>query len=178
MPFNGITYTPPTGAENAAPGQVVQSAVWDAIFTDISAALTQVMTLAAQGGVQSFVASGVNFNPGAATDTAIPVTLPPGFTRYEIDNIIISGASQSLTTATAGVFTAVGGGGVAVASTQAITVSTAADATNNNSQAMTINNGNTQSYTLAGHGSLFFRVVVSEGAAATANVEVRIRPLP
>jgi hypothetical protein len=44
MPFSGNTYTPPTGAENAAPGQVIQSAVWDAIFTDIASALTTLMT--------------------------------------------------------------------------------------------------------------------------------------
>jgi hypothetical protein len=44
MPFTGNTYTPPIGAENAAPGQVVQSAVWDSIFTDLSSALTLLMT--------------------------------------------------------------------------------------------------------------------------------------
>lgn len=43
MPFSGNTYTPPTGSENAAAGQVVQSAVWNAIFTDLASALTQVM---------------------------------------------------------------------------------------------------------------------------------------
>ena len=41
MPFSGNTYTPPTGSENAAAGQVVQSAVWNAIFVDIAAAITQ-----------------------------------------------------------------------------------------------------------------------------------------
>lgn len=44
MPFSGNVYTPPTGAENAAPGQVLQSAIWNAIFTDIAAALTQTET--------------------------------------------------------------------------------------------------------------------------------------
>ena len=43
MPFSGNVYTPPPGAENAAPGQVVQSAVWNSIFTDIATALTAVM---------------------------------------------------------------------------------------------------------------------------------------
>ncbi len=42
MPFNsqGI-YTPPLGAENAAPGVVIRSATWNTIFTDIATALTQ-----------------------------------------------------------------------------------------------------------------------------------------
>lgn len=38
---NGV-YTAPTGAINAAPGQVIRSATWDTIFTDIQTALTQV----------------------------------------------------------------------------------------------------------------------------------------
>jgi hypothetical protein len=43
MPFNSATgvYTPPNGAENAFPGEVIASATWNAIFTDISNALTQ-----------------------------------------------------------------------------------------------------------------------------------------
>lgn len=42
MPFasNGV-YTPPTGAENAVPGQIIASATWNTIHTDISTALTQ-----------------------------------------------------------------------------------------------------------------------------------------
>lgn len=44
MSFSGTTYTPPSGAENAAAGQIVQSAVWNAIHTDIASALTQLMS--------------------------------------------------------------------------------------------------------------------------------------
>lgn len=41
MGFNSSgVYTPPTGAENAAPSQIIRSATWNTIFTDISAALT------------------------------------------------------------------------------------------------------------------------------------------
>lgn len=41
MPFDasGI-YTTPSGSQNAAPGEVVQSAVWNNIFTDLSSAVT------------------------------------------------------------------------------------------------------------------------------------------
>lgn len=42
MPFNGTTtYTPTSGAETAAPGQTVQSAVWNAINEDYAEALTE-----------------------------------------------------------------------------------------------------------------------------------------
>lgn len=117
----------------------------------------------------------VNFNAGAA-DTAIPIKLPPGCTRYNINTVWISGASHSLTTATAGLFTAAAGGGVAiVTAASAITVSATADATNNNMQSMTVNNGNTESYTAA---TLYWRVGTAEGAAATASVSICYRPLP
>lgn len=41
MPFNNEgVYTPPDGAINAVPGQVIRSATWNAIFNDISSALS------------------------------------------------------------------------------------------------------------------------------------------
>jgi hypothetical protein len=41
MPFNSSgVYTPASGATTATPGALIQSAVWNAIFTDISSALT------------------------------------------------------------------------------------------------------------------------------------------
>lgn len=41
MPYDSSgTFTPVDGAENAFPGKVIASATWNAIFTDISAALT------------------------------------------------------------------------------------------------------------------------------------------
>lgn len=44
MPFDPTTgiYTPPDGAENAFPGETIRSATWNAIFTDISEALSQI----------------------------------------------------------------------------------------------------------------------------------------
>lgn len=41
MGFNSHgVYTPPAGATTAAPGDVIQSAVWNSIFSDLSSALT------------------------------------------------------------------------------------------------------------------------------------------
>ena len=42
MGYSNGTYTPPAGAENAVPKAVIQSAVWNSIFTDISTALTSI----------------------------------------------------------------------------------------------------------------------------------------
>lgn len=44
MPFSGSTFTGPTGSTNAAPGQIVQSAVWNNINTDYATALTMLMS--------------------------------------------------------------------------------------------------------------------------------------
>lgn len=43
MPFNAVTgvYTPAAGATTAAPGDIIASATWNAIFTDIASALTK-----------------------------------------------------------------------------------------------------------------------------------------
>lgn len=116
----------------------------------------------------------VNFNAGNA-DTQIPITLPVGFTRYRMIACHISGASGTLTTATAGLFTAAGGGGVAiVTAASAITVATAAENTNNNMMIMTINNSQTQSYTAT---PLYFRVATPQGAAATGTVTITYIPV-
>lgn len=44
MPYDLATgiFTPPSGAENAFAGKLIESATWNAIFTDIASALTQV----------------------------------------------------------------------------------------------------------------------------------------
>lgn len=116
----------------------------------------------------------VDFNVGN-TDTVISISLPTQITRYAINNIAISGASQTLTTATIGVFTAAAGAGTAIVTGgSAITVNTASENTNNNTQALTINNGGTISYTA---GTLFIRVGTAQGAAATGTVTVIIRLL-
>lgn len=116
----------------------------------------------------------VDFNAGN-TDTQIPITLPAGVTRYRVLFAIISGASQTLTTATAGLFTQAAGAGVAViTAATAITVATAAENTNNNSQVMNINNLSTECYNVA---TLFWRVATAQGVAATGTVTLTIQPL-
>jgi hypothetical protein len=117
----------------------------------------------------------VNFNAGN-TDTPIPITLLAPLTRYTVNQVRISGASGALSTATAGLFTAAAGAGVAIVTGgSAITVTTSADATNNNTQSMSVNNSDTESYTAA---TLFFRVATAQGVPATGNVTIEYRALP
>ncbi len=116
----------------------------------------------------------IDFN-SANTDTAIPITLPAGITRYRVGACIINGASASLTTATCGMFSAAAGGGTAlVASATAITVNTASENTATNLQSLTIVGLATTSVT---HATLYFRVQTPQGSAATGNVTLLIQPM-
>jgi hypothetical protein len=104
MPFSGNLYTPPNGATNAAPGQVLQSAVWDAIFTDLASALTTLMTqanttptwsniLAANGGFSVW-----QRGAGAAASFAVPAST----IQYTADRWYVStGANQASVVAAA-----------------------------------------------------------------------------
>jgi major tropism determinant Mtd-like protein len=117
--------------------------------------------------------TGVNFN--SVADNAITIPLPPGFSTYLVAACYIVDASQTLTTATCGLFSATGAGGTPIiTSGSSITVNTASANTNNNSQSLTINDAGTRSYNYA---TLYFRVQNAQGSAATANVLLVITPL-
>lgn len=111
MPFSGNTYTPPTGSENAAPGQVVQSAVWNAIFTDMAAALTTLMTQAnTTPNWSNLLSANGGFNvwqrgAGASASFAVGASS----TQYTADRwYLTTGANQASTVAAvAGLTTAV-----------------------------------------------------------------------
>jgi len=117
---------------------------------------------------------GVNFN-SATTDNPITVNLPTGSTTYKVSAVAVWGASHSLTTATAGLFTAASGGGTAICADQALTPTSGTANTNLNTQDLTMAaNDATTAFTSP---TLFFRVGTPEGAAATGNVTVLLRTL-
>lgn len=101
MPFSaGGTYTPASGSTTAAPGQVIHSSIWNAIFTDLSAALTLL-------GQQLYGSTSVTTTPyvPVATDSlllvndAAPVVinLPTAASRNGYPLVIkdVSGAAQT-----------------------------------------------------------------------------------
>ena len=143
--------------------------------TSASAARTALGAAAGSDvALRSVSAIGVNFN-AANSDNALPIALPAGHTRYRLDRVVIGNASHTLVTATCGLFTAAGGGGVAaVASGSAIAVSATADATANNMQSLALASAVT-SFTAA---TLYFRVQTAEGAPATGDVTIFYQPLP
>lgn len=132
-----------------------------------------------QLGFIVYTTTGVNFNSGN-TDTALTITLPTGFTRFIVNRVYISHASQTLTTSTVGVYTATGAGGTALTALTANTVSTASDSTANNVMilANTTANPTLVAASLATPNTIYFRVGTAQGAAATADVSVYYTPLP
>ena len=117
----------------------------------------------------------VNFNQ-INFDNQILINLPAGYTRWRCDRVLISGASGSISTATAGLFTATGAGGTQIVSSgSAITVVSSSIDTNNNMQSMTITDQNTMALSDT---AVYWRNQVAEGSAQTANVSVFYEPLP
>jgi hypothetical protein len=117
----------------------------------------------------------VNFN-AANSDTPIPITLPPGTTQYRVDQVIISGATGLITTATCGVFSGPGAtGAVVVVPNTAITITASTPDTINNMQALPICNQNTMAFSDT---LLYFHIYTPQGQVQTANVSVFYQPLP
>lgn len=168
MPFNADdSFSMVNGATNAFAGQTIASATWDAIFTDIQTALSH------SQGVRVFAARTVNFNPSVAVDVAVSITMPTAV--YQVDKVIIANANHSLSAAAVGLYTAIGGGGATIVTSQTLTITTSLPDNANSAMTLVLNAaeptfGHTNS-------SLQFRIITAEGAAATADVILYLRPL-
>ena len=126
-------------------------------------------------GTLSYTAIAINFNL-TNTDNPLLINLPPGYTRYRIQQILLSGATASLSTATCGVFTAQAAGGVAiVTSGTSITVTQTGIDTVNNMQSFNVNNVVAMALSDT---VLYFRVQNPQGSPALGNVTVLYNPLP
>ena len=121
-----------------------------------------------------FVAN-VDLN-AANSDNAIVIS--PLKSSWYLHSVIVKnkGAAASITTATAGLFTATGGGGTALAANQALAALTSnAVNTAGSLMLMTLAAANAQ---WQDRTQLFFRVGTAQGAAASADVHLWIQPLP
>ncbi len=117
----------------------------------------------------------VDLNAGS-TDTAIAIRSPT--TNYRVNAVFVrnKGTTASLTTATAGLFSAAAGAGLALAATQALSAITSnAIGTDANFLQMT---ATIAGRTAINNTTLYFRVGTAQGAAATGDVYVYIVPLP
>lgn len=124
----------------------------------------------------------IGANMNSTLDQQIVISVPTGL--WMVDSIAVSNPSVSLTTAAGGVYSALSKGGVAVvANTQAYSALTSNTAnTTGNALLLTIATaGNTTAFQgLQQTGqisSLYLSLTTAQGAAATADVRVRCRPL-
>jgi hypothetical protein len=137
----------------------------------------QVMYVVQQAGLLAYTLKGINFN-SANTDNLFNLVLPPGYSNYLVNAVYLSGASHTLVTATASVWTAAAAGGTAiVANASAITVSGTASGAATSAQSFTVVGANTVMWALASVPILYFRVQNAEGAAATGTVTILITPV-
>lgn len=126
----------------------------------------------APGTVQCGELLGANFN--VTTDQAIYLTVPTQY--YHLDSIEVTNASVSLTTAAGGIYTATAKGGTAVVgSGQAYSTLTAAAVNAAGSTLLlTLNSTDTTYWNVS---PLYLSLTTAQGAAATADVRVRCKPL-
>ena len=104
MPFNVTTglYAPPAGATNATTGQVIQSAVWNTVHTDISNALTGLcqgtVPILAEMALQNAIGRNGSFDVwqrGAGGSASITIT--GAATVYTADGwYFVSNANQTV----------------------------------------------------------------------------------
>ena len=124
--------------------------------------------------------TGINFNAGNA-DTAIPIVLPSGHTRFLAHRLYIWGASHTLVTATFGLFPQTAAAGSPMISAGAtITVSATTDGAANNAEvfSMALAAPTFVAASLTVPNTIYLRVGTAEGATATGNVTLIYIPLP
>ena len=156
-----------------------EDAKFDGSFANINTparATNFMLGTAAAAGSQApsmqYRITGVNF-ASANTDNPITLVPPAGFTRYRLIAVEVSGPSATMASSTFGLFTAAAGAGVAmIPSGTANTITTAADATNNNAQLVNGTNAATMTYTAT---TVYFRTQTASGGAATGNVTLLVQ---
>lgn len=98
MPFNFSTgvYTAPNGATNAVTGQIIQSAVWNTIHTDLASALTSVGEIVLAGNSNAIWTA---FSPGISSTGGTITTIAGQAGRYvQVGKIVLFDLVASITT--------------------------------------------------------------------------------
>lgn len=167
---NKGVYSPASGATTAASGQTIASATWNAIFTDLTTALTLL------GELTFYNAVAVAVPISITADTQISVVLPPGATNYAISNVRLANSVGTTTSTTVGLYTAANQGGTTIITSTALTIASSLANAANSHQVITPASTNTVMFNAS---VLYFCVVHNNGgSAATVDAIVNIIPLP
>lgn len=116
---------------------------------------------------------GVNSN--AIADTAIPIVLPAGFTRYRMASLFLSHPNIAITAGQFALSTLINQGGIAIVGVTTFALSSASENANGNLQFGSIINQNTACFNLS---TLYFRVTIASGVAGTFDLSLSVNPLP
>ena len=143
----------------------------------------------AQGSTMQFPTSGwvgdapgvilagelIGANMNSTADQAIVMSVPA--TRYVVEAIVVSNASVSLDTAAGGIYSVASKGGVTlVAAAQVYSTLTAA-AVNAAGSALFLTLDTPATTGMFDLSTLYFSLTTAQGAAATADIRVYVRPL-
>lgn len=118
------------------------------------------------GAVRDF--TGAQGTPRVSTIDLLPYTWTQN-QRYRVTRVVYDSASVSLTTATAGLFSAVSAGGVTIVTSAALSALTAAAVNSAGSSASPAIAATTTLFDLT---TLFFRIGTAQGAAARLDVYI------
>ena len=184
MSYNNSTgvYTPASGAETAAPGQVLQSAVWNNIFTDLSTALTTIgqgsfpWTIPQPSTVTLYACPAqrnVNFAATQGDIATFAINLPTSVSFYRLNSMVVYGAAGNLNSAQVSLYTGANATGTTVIGSTVITVATSLVNTLNGVQVIP---ASVSTYMLNA-AQLFLHVSTTTATSTTANVMLRIEPL-
>jgi hypothetical protein len=125
--------------------------------------------------MMTYGATGINCN-SANTDNLVTITFPPGFTKYQLFRAYAYNPSTSLTTATAGIYTAAAAGGFNLVTTTALSPLTT-NAVNTAGASMTFTpNLSTTGYLTST--TLYFRIGTAQGSAATVDASFQLLFFP
>jgi hypothetical protein len=131
--------------------------------------------VAALIGAGSYVTAATAINFNLTGDTAFPIALPAGFTRYLVREVRISNASISLTTAQFGVYTGTLQGGVNIVAQTLTGITNNTPGTNLNAYSATVIDSGTRFYNSA---TIYLNIGTPQGATATADASILITPMP
>lgn len=175
-------FTNVAGAVTATAGQTIASATWDNIHTDYGTAFNQLGPANLpyiNGGQNGYFYTKVQTVNFAASTSDIAIfsiasILPPGITTYAVEALWIGNAQGNLNGATVSLFTAASGGGTAVITSTATTITSSVPGNANSFQAMT---GLTTHTIMWNSAQLFLHITTSTSTSTLANVSLNVRPV-
>lgn len=126
-----------------------------------------------------WAATAVDFNT-TNTDYPIAITLPTGYTKYQLASIRIfnSGTTASLTTATYGVWTGAGETGTVLVTSGAVLSGITSNAALTSSAVTTSTLTLSNFWISSATNTIYFRMKTAQGAAASGTVVLQIIPFP